>query len=389
MRSPESTITFRPRLTLPEETLRPTRAEIDLGAIAHNLAVVREVAAGARVLSVVKADAYGHGMAPVAQVLEARGVDGFGVALAEEGLELREGGVNADILVLNGVYGGAHADVLAARLTPVVYDLSEVDAFAHAAADGVFEMHLKVDTGMSRLGVSHDLVEAFLEGLDRSPGARIAGVMTHLAAADTDPEFTTLQLTRFDDAVRRVRAHGHRPTTIHAANTAGTFLHPASRHDLVRTGISLYGYAAHAPEGARLRPAMRLRTEVIAIRDLAKGATVGYDRTYCAPRSMRLATVPMGYGDGLMRQLGGRGAMLVGGVRCPIVGRVSMDLTTLDISGVEGALVGDEAVVLGTQGDASIDAVEVAEAAQTIAYEILTNVSRRVPRVYRNTAEAQ
>jgi alanine racemase len=134
---------------------------------------------------------------------------------------------------------------------------------------------------------------------------------------------------------------------------------------------------------------MRLRTEVIAIRDLAKGATVGYDRTYCAPRSMRLATVPMGYGDGLMRQLGGRGAMLVGGVRCPIVGRVSMDLTTLDISGVEGALVGDEAVVLGTQGDASIDAVEVAEAAQTIAYEILTNVSRRVPRVYRNTAEAQ
>ncbi len=383
MHSPDETMAFRPRLSRPEDTLRPTRAEIDLRAIAHNLGVLRGVAAGARILSVIKADAYGHGIVPVARVLEAEGVDGFGVALTEEGLELREAGVAGEILVLNGVYGGAHGEVLEARLTPVVYDLSEVDAFARAAAeDRPVMLHLKVDTGMSRLGVPHDLVELFLDGLEAHPGVRIAGVMTHLAAADTDPEFTALQLRRFDQAVSRIRARGQTPTTIHAANTAGTFLHPASRYDQVRPGISLFGYAPGA-EGARaLRPAMRLRTEIIALRDLAPGASVGYDRTFRAEGPMRVATVPMGYGDGLMRHLSNRGAMLVGGLRCPIVGRVSMDLTTIDVSAHPGARVGDEVVVLGAQGEATLDAEEIADAAGTIPYEILTNVSRRVPRVY-------
>jgi len=383
MQSPEKTITFRPRVVLPEETLRPTRAEIDLGAIADNLGVVKEVAGGARVLAVVKADAYGHGVVPVANILESNGVDGFGVALAEEGIELREAGITSEIVVLNGVYGGAHAEVLAAGLTPVVYDLCEVDAFARAARGHEFSMHLKVDTGMSRLGVPDELVELFLDGLSRHPGARIAGVMTHLAAADTDPEFTAEQLARFEEAVALVRAHGHTPTTIHAANTAGTFLHASSRHDLVRPGFALYGYAPGADDGLRLRPAMRLRTEIIALRDLAPGATVGYDRTFRVDRPMRVATVPMGYGDGLMRQLSGTGSMLVGGVRCPIIGRVSMDLTTLDVTALADVAVGDEAVILGAQLDAAIDAEEVAAAAGTIAYEILTNVSRRVPRVYR------
>ncbi len=382
MHSPAKTMAFRPRLSRPEDTLRPTRAEIDLGAIAHNLGVVRRVAGGARVLSVIKADAYGHGVVPVAQALEARGAKGFGVALAEEGLELRDAGIASDIVVLNGVYGGAHAEVLAAGLTPVVYDLTEVDAFARAAKGRPVGLHLKVDTGMSRLGVPHDLVELFLDGLDAHAGVHIAGVMTHLAAADTDPEFTALQIRRFDDAISRVRARGHRPTTIHAANTPGTFLHPDSRYDLVRPGISLFGYAPGAEEGRSLRRAMRLRTEIIALRDLAPGATVGYDRTFVAERAMRIATLPIGYGDGLMRHLSNRGAMLVGGVRCPIVGRVSMDLTTIDVSAVESAHVGDEVVVLGAQGDDVIDAEEIARAAGTIPYEILTNVSRRVPRVY-------
>jgi alanine racemase len=382
MHPPDKTMAFRPRLSRPEDTLRPTRAEIDLRAIAHNLGVVRRVAAGARVLAVIKADAYGHGVVPVAQVLDAEGVDGFGVALAEEGLELRDAGIEGDIVVLNGVYGGAYAEVLEAGLTPVVYDLSEVDAFARAAKGEPVALHVKVDTGMRRLGVPYDLVELFLDGLEAHPRVRIAGVMTHLAAADTDFEFTALQLARFGEAVSRIRARGHAPETIHAANTPGTFLHPTSRYDQVRPGISLFGYAPGAEEGKSLRPAMRLRTEIIALRDLVPGATVGYDRTFHAEHPMRLATVPMGYGDGLMRHLSNRGAMLVGGVRCPIVGRISMDLTTIDVTAVGGAEVGDEAVVLGAQGDAIIDAEEIADAAGTIPYEILTNVSRRVPRVY-------
>jgi alanine racemase len=210
--------------------------------------------------------------------------------------------------------------------------------------------------------------------------------MTHLAAADTDPEFTAEQLARFDAAVTEVRARGHRPETVHAANTAAMLLHPSSRLDLVRPGLALFGYGPRgAPRTSSLRPALRLRTEVIALRDVPAGASVGYDRTYRAERVMRVATVPMGYGDGLMRHLSNRGVMLVGGIRCPIVGRVSMDLTTLDVSALPAVAVGDEAVVLGAQGEAAIYADEVAEAADTIAYEILTNISRRVPRVYRET----
>ncbi len=384
MQAPHKTLSFRPRIQLAEDSLRPTRAEIDLDAIAHNLAVVRGVAPTAGVLAVVKADAYGHGVVPVARRLEVEGVDGFGVALAEEGIELREAGVEAEIVVLNGVYGGAHRDVLEAALTPVVYDLADVAAFAAASRGAPFDVHLKVDTGMSRLGVPLSLLDRFLDGLGRHATARVAGVMTHLASADGDAAFTAEQLLRFESAVARVRARGHAPRALHAANTAATFSRAEARFDMVRPGIALFGCAPGvSDESAReLAPAMRLRTEVIALRELRRGDTIGYDRTFTVESSMRVATVPMGYGDGLMRSVSNRGAMLVGGRRCPVVGRVSMDLTTLDVSSVDGVAVGDEVVVLGRQGDAAIDAADVAEAAGTIAYEVLTNVSRRVPRFY-------
>jgi alanine racemase len=362
--------------------VRPTRAEVDLDALAHNLAVVRRVAAGARVLAVVKADGYGHGVVPVAARLEEAGVDGFGVALAEEGLELREAGVGAEILVLNGVYGGAHADVLAAGLTPVVYDLATVEAFHHAWGGAPFSVHVKVDTGMSRLGVCVHELARFFDELARFPEVRVSGFMTHLAAADTDDEFTVDQLRKFNAALHEVRAHGHRPRTVHAANTAATFAHPGSRFDLVRPGLALFGYSSVG--GAEdLRPVMRLRTEIIALREIAPGTGVGYDRTWRASRPTRVATVPVGYGDGLMRRTSNAGFMLVGGRRCAVVGRVSMDLTTLDVTDVPEARVGDEVVILGDQGDERLGAQDLADAAGTIPYEALTAVSRRVPRFYR------
>jgi alanine racemase len=335
------------------------------------------------VLAIVKADAYGHGVVPVATRLEDEGVDGFGVALAEEGLELREAGISTEILVLNGVYGGAHRDVLEAGLTPVLYDLGDAARFAEASGGRPFGVHLKIDTGMGRLGVTMRAVDAFLDALARHPAVRVDGVMTHLAAADSDASFTAAQLGRFELALAKIRARGHAPRTIHAANTSATFLHEAARYDLVRTGIALFGHALGADENALgLRPAMRLRTEVIALRDLEAGESIGYDHTFTAKGPMRVATVPMGYGDGLVRALGNAGAMLVHGVRCPIVGRVSMDLTTIDVTAIEAASVGDEAVVLGSQGEARIDATEIAAQVGTIPYEIMTNVSRRVPRVY-------
>jgi alanine racemase len=373
-----------PRIHPLTSSLRPTYAEVDLGAIAHNLRAVQQLAGSASVLAVVKADAYGHGVVPVAHALERAGVHGFGVALAEEGLELRQAGIRATILVLNGVYSGAAQQVLRAGLTPVVHDESNLRDLAVAAGGEGFELHLKVDTGMSRLGVQVAHLEPFLAKVAATPGARITGLMTHLAAADSDPWFTAHQLRRFGEAAARVRAAGHRSLTLHAANSAGTFLAEA-RFDMVRPGLCLYGVSPLPwPLEIPLRPALRLRTEIIAIRELEVGDTVGYDRTFVVERpGTRIATVPVGYGDGLLWRSSGRGAMLVAGQRAPIAGRVSMDLTTLDVTHVPSAAVGDEVVMLGRQAEASLDARDLAEAADSTAYEVLTSISRRVPRIYR------
>ncbi|MFO0714680.1 MAG: alanine racemase [Sandaracinus sp.] len=386
MRRPEHTLTFRPRLALADESLRPTRAEIDLDAIAQNLRVLRAMAAPAKVLAVVKADAYGHGVVPVASRLEEDGVDGFGVALAEEGLELREAGIRAPIVVLNGVYGGAHADVLEAGLVPVVYDLAQIEAFDRAAPDRRYRVHVKIDTGMSRLGVPMRELDRFLSRLGDHPRCVVAGLMTHLSSADTDADETRAQLDRFDAALAKVRAAGHRPELVHAANTAATLAHPRGRYDMVRPGGALYGISFGLPEGAALRFALRLRSEIIALRDLEEGETVGYDRTFRCTRPTRVATVPMGYGDGLLRELSNRGSMLVHATRCPILGRVSMDLTMIDVTDVPGVALGDEVVILGAQKHAErhacITADEVAKTAGTIAYDVMTSISRRVPRSY-------
>ncbi len=387
MQPPERTLTLRPRVTTAQESLRPTRAEIDLDALVHNLSVVRAEAGGARVLAVVKADAYGHGVVPVVARLAAEGVAAFGVALAEEGLELREAGIDAPILVLNGVYAGAHREVLEAGLTPVVCDLDTVHAFARAAGGAAFGFHLELDTGIARLGVPVDALAAFLDGLAAVPGARIDGLLTHFASADADDDFTRQQLRLFADARAALAARGHAPRIVHAANSAGLFRHEAARFDMVRPGIALFGVRAWPArgrdEGPALRPAMRLRTEIIALRELPVGAPVGYGGTFRAPRPTRIATVPVGYGDGLLRAVSNRGAMLVHGARVPIVGNVSMDLTTLDVTDIAGVSVGDEVVLLGTQGEAVIGAEDIARDAGTIPYEVLTNVSRRVPRFYR------
>ncbi|MEM9190829.1 MAG: alanine racemase [Myxococcota bacterium] len=366
-----------PRFQSLQGSLRPTRAEVSLEAIAHNYREVRRVV-GVPVLAVVKADAYGHGVVSVARRLAREGAASFGVALAEEGLELRAAGIRRPILVLNGVYGGAYQDVLDAELTPVVYDLDTVAAFA--AVDPAFAFHLKIDTGMSRLGVSHRALPMFLAGLERFPRVIIRGVMTHLAAADTDPEFTALQLDRFDGAVDAIRRRGHEPTTVHAANSAGALLSPRARYDMVRPGIALYG-AAPFSHGLTLRPTLRLRTEIIRVAEIEPGDSVGYDRTFVAKAPCRIATLPIGYGDGLLFRSEQARVALVKGVRCPIVGRVSMDLSAVDITAVS-ATVGDEVVLLGRQGNAEIQAEELAAGSGTIPYEVLTSVSRRVPRAY-------
>ena len=372
----------RPRVSSADEALRPTRAEVDLHAIAHNLGVVRQLAPTAKVLAVIKADAYGHGVVPVAARLQQEGVDGFGVALAEEGLELREAGIDRAILVLNGVHGGAHASVISAGLTPVLYEVSEACAFEAASGGRVVDVHLKIDTGMGRLGVPFSELQNFLTAIKSCPSIHIAGVMTHLATADDDRQFVAEQLACFEQACHVVEAAGHQPSVRHVANSAAVFRHSEAHCDWVRPGLALFGYSGGAVIEKELWPAMKLRSEIISIREITAGQSVGYGRKFVAKKTTLVATVPVGYGDGLLRSLSNRGKVLIGGQHCPIVGNVSMDLVTVDVSEVPKFQVGDEVVFLGKQGQHAITADDIARDAGTIAYEILTNVSRRVPRFY-------
>jgi alanine racemase len=385
---------LRPRRAAPADAVRPTRADVNLEALRHNLRVVKRHAGGARVWAVLKADAYGHGAPAVARTLERARVDGFCVALLEEAVELREAGIAAPILVMGGYYGSAHEEVLARNLVPVVHDLGQIASFARlvrtGAAEGPIDVHLKIDTGMARLGVTMGALPALAARLGEFPEVRVAGLMTHLACADEpSTDETTEQMVRFDEATALLVRRGVRPQMRHAANSAA-LLRAQARLDAVRPGIAVFGVAPlvdGAPLVGDLRPVMRVRTEIVAVRDVDAGGPAGYGATWHAERASRVATIPMGYADGLSRQLGNRGSVLVRGKRAPIVGAVSMDMTMIDVTDVPGAEVRDEVVVLGSQdgplGRGNIGADEIAAQSGTIAWEVLTSVSRRVPRFYR------
>ena len=378
-----------PRRAAPADSVRPTRAEISLEALRHNLAELAR-AAQVPIWAVLKADAYGHGAKAVARTLERAGAQGFCVALIEEGIELREAGIVAPILVMGSHYTAAWPELLRHQLTPVLSRLDQIDALAEEVRERggpPFGVHVKIDTGMARLGVPLANLGSFAGALARRPELRLDALMTHFASAESDAEFVREQLDRFDHGTALLARLGLTIPLRHAANTAALFAHPRARLDLVRPGIGLFGMAPGVPSAARLRPVMRVRSEVISLRSLPPGASVGYGATFRAARESRIATIPMGYGDGLSRALSNRGHLLVRGRRAPIAGAVSMDLTSVDVTDIPGVQIGDEVVVLGAQegplGSASVSAEEIAAHAGTIAWEVLTAVSRRVPRFYR------
>lgn len=395
---------LRPRRAAPEAAVRPTRAEIDLAALRHNLRAVRRVAGAARVWAVLKADGYGHGAPAVARTLERAGVDGVAVALLEEAIELRDAGIRAPILVMGGYYGDAYEEVLAHDLVPVVYHEGHFDALARATrtrglSDRV-NVHLKVDTGMGRLGVSVDALDSLLEYAKGFPQIQIDGLMTHLACADVRGEEGDAsikeQLALFERARAIARAHNIAPRYVHAANTAGLLrARVDSRFEAVRPGIALFGVAPldeNDRAASELRPTLKLRSEVVALRTVETGAGIGYGSTWRAGRRSIIATVPVGYADGLPRAIsegpaGGGGAMLVRGKRAPIVGVLSMDLATIDVTDIPGVRLRDEVVALGAQrgvhGEDVITVAELARTARLIPWDVMTSISRRVPRFYR------
>lgn len=387
---------LRPRRAAPADAVRPTRAEVNLEALRHNLRVVKRHAKNARVWPVLKADAYGHGAPAVARTLERAGSDGFCVALVEEAIELRDAGIKNPILVMSGYYGTAHEEVLQRGLLPVIYERGQIEAFARAVrAAGMptpQSVHLKIDTGMARLGARMDELSAFAEALHGAPEIKVTGLMTHLACADARTlEETEHQMRLFDEATAILARHGIRPEVRHAANSAA-LLRGENSLDAVRPGIAIFGVSPRAegasePFSSELRPVIRVRSEVVSIRELGAGMPVGYGALHRTTRASRIATVPVGYADGLSRRLTNRGHMLVRGQRCPVVGAVSMDMTMIDVTDVPGASLRDEVVVLGTQegplGRDHLGAQELAEHAETIPWEVLTSISRRVPRFYR------
>ena len=366
---------------------RPTWVEVDLDRLVGNYRAVRDhLPSGVRVMAVVKADAYGHGAPRVARALQEDGVNFFGVAITEEGVTLRESGVEGSILVFGGCFEGQEETFIEYGLTPTVYGLQTLRRLSDAANARHTKVgyHLKLDTGMGRLGIGPDDVAGFVAGAAEHSGARLEGVFSHLSSADEDDlTYTKLQISKFVGAVESMEAAGYPRVIRHVANSAGTLLHRGSWFDMVRAGLSLYGINP-SPRGGpvELAPVLSLRTRIAFLKSVAPDTALGYNRTFKTARPSRIATLPIGYADGLARLSSNRGHVLVRGAKAPIVGAVSMDTTLIDVTDVPGTEPGDEVVLIGSQGDFSIGAREVGRWASTIPYEVVCRISRRVPRVY-------
>ena len=356
--------------------MRPTYAEIDLGAIRHNVAAFKELVAPSELCVVIKADAYGHGDAPVAEAAMDAGAGSLAVALLEEGIRLREAEIEAPILVLSEPDPRDAIEVAKWALTPTVYSLGFVEALADTGVG--FDLHVKVDTGMHRVGVAPALLDELMEAIDSKPTLEVAALWSHFPVADQDPEYTRRQIERFDEVVGDFDV-----PMVHLSNTAGAVLFPDARRSLVRVGLGTYGL--HPCEETRdviaLRPAMRIVSHVSHVQRLETGARPSYGRIRPLTAPSTVATVPIGYADGYPRGLSAMGQVLIGGVAHPLAGTVTMDQIVVDVGDADVG-VGDEAVLLGRQGDGEITADEWASALDTISYEVVCEIGPRVPRRY-------
>jgi alanine racemase len=380
---------------------RPVWAEISLGAIAANFHAIRKWVGGRKVLAVVKADAYGHGGSPVARALERAGADCFGVTCVSEGAQLREAGIRGPILVLTGWWDGESNYLFEYGLMPAVHRLEDLMALESAAAAYARKsrrprfrhpFHLKVDTGMNRLGISPGDAEEFVRRYAACKHLNLAATFTHFASSeDFSIHQTEEQEEAFAEAVHRLRQAGVDPGELHMANSAAVTSRPSSWGHMVRPGALLYGYHQNydpfertqtAERGLQLQPALTLRARIIGIREVPAGAGVGYNATFHTSRPSRIAVIAAGYADGVVRRLSGKGHVLVRGAEVPIVGVVSMDLTMLDVTDVTAAQVGDVVTIFGADGDRRISPFCVARELGTVTSDLLCSLGKRVPRHY-------
>lgn len=388
---------------------RPVWAEVSISALTHNLRAIREFVnppgekrkTPRKVLSIVKGNGYGHGGPQIAKILEKAGSDWFGVTCTEEGIAVRKAGVRKPILVLTSFWPGEEASLLKYELTPVVHRCEQLQDLERAVARGGarkhFTFHLKIDTGMNRLGIAPSDIECFARQLAKRKHLRLGGVLTHLASSEAfsatpQGEQTPRQQERFFAAVEHLRKLGVDPGVVHLANSAAIAARPETWADMVRPGVILYGYhPGYDPQEKRgeaertlpLRPVMSLRTRIISLRRIQTGTAVGYNARFVAPRPSVIAVLAAGYGDGIHRSLSnGKGSVLVRGKLAPVVGIVSMDVTMIDVTDVPGAEVGDVTTVYGVDGEHVHPANLVARSIGTVTSDLLCAITQRVPRIY-------
>ncbi len=378
---------------------RPTWAEISLTALQHNFATIRGyVAPEATVCAVVKADAYGHGAEECALAMQSEGAKWFGVTCTDEGIALRKAGITGRILLLSGFWRGEEEPVLEHNLTPAIWDWNHVELLEGAAekmdrAPQSVPVHLKVETGMGRLGVSPGDLPAMVQVLRGANFVMLEGLFTHLASSEViDAPDVDAQLERFDEAVEAVLAGGLSPIYYHVANSAAIATRQRAWKNMVRPGISLYGYylpfmsvVSGTPDSSQelpVKPVLSWKTRIISIRDVGAHQPIGYNGGYVTQAPARLAVIPVGYADGLSRHLSNRGRVIVRNDYANMVGNVSMDLTIIDVTGIPGVEVGAEVILIGETANRKITAWEHASHSGTIPYEVLCAISKRVRRVY-------
>ncbi len=367
---------------------RPTVGEVDLGALEFNYRQIKKrIPEGVKVLAVVKADAYGHGAIPVSLRLEKSGVEYLGVAIPEEGAELRKGGVKAPILVLGGIFGRELDQIFRFRLTPVIFRKDSLRMLSREAErrGRKLKVHLKVDTGMGRLGVPLDLWPDFLKEVRRSPKIEIEGILSHFSMMDEEIDFTRGQWRAFQGAVATAQELGISCRYLHMASSATLTAFPGYCAGLVRPGIMLYGsYPTPAFQSlVPLKPVMTLKTRIHFLKRVSPGARISYGGTFTAKRESLVATLPIGYADGYSRHLSNRGEVLIRGKRAPIVGKVCMDFIMVDVTDIPRVSVGDEVVLMGKQGRERIPTEEIAEKINSVSYDVLCSIGKRVPRIYK------
>lgn len=360
-------------------------AKIHLNNLRHNIREYKKLLGETtKLIAVVKADGYGHGVLPVCSVAREEGVDFFAVSRVKEGIELKDAGIQENILVLGGTLPCEMKTIVEYSLIPTIYNAEQLKALSEANQGNEMKakFHLKIDTGMNRLGIKFgEDLERFLDELDNIDNVYMTGAFSHFAVSDVDPMFTTEQYKQFTQAMRQIRSREYTPKT-HISNSAAIAAYENFNLDFVRLGIGMYGLNPQEKSLVDLKPVMSLNVKIVHINNLKAGDTVSYGRTFTAKKDTKIAVLPIGYADGYPRILGNKAQALVKGQRCEVVGTVCMDHIMIDVTEVENVSIGDEVVLIGKQGSNEITAKELADLAGTIHYEIVTGVQKRVKREY-------